>query len=43
MMGEGILSFDYKKFPGKSLLPIDIGPLANLGIPGGGARPDQVA
>ncbi len=42
MVGEGILSFDYKKFPGKSL-PIDIGPLANLGMPGGGSRPDQLA
>jgi len=42
MVGEGILTFDYKKFPGKSL-PINPGPLATLGIPGGGSRSDQIA
>ncbi len=42
MAGEGILKFDYKKFPGKQL-PIDVGLLANLGIQGGGSRPERLA
>jgi hypothetical protein len=42
MAGEGILRFDYKKFPGKKL-PVDVGLLANLGIQGGGSRTDRLA
>ncbi|MGB7208409.1 MAG: DUF2272 domain-containing protein [Pyrinomonadaceae bacterium] len=42
MAGEGILKFDYKKFPGKKLL-VDVGLLADLGIQGGSSRPEQLA
>ncbi len=42
MAGEGILRFDYKKFPGKQL-PVDVGLLANLGFQGGGSRNERLA
>jgi hypothetical protein len=42
MQGEGVLRFDYKKFPGvKSDMVPDL--LANLGLPGASASGDRIA
>ena len=42
MAGEGILRFDYTKFPGKQL-PMVPDLLARVGMPGGRARDDRLA
>jgi phosphatidylserine/phosphatidylglycerophosphate/cardiolipin synthase-like enzyme len=42
MAGEGVLRFDYTKFPGANL-PMVPDLLANVGIPGGRSRGDRIA
>jgi phosphatidylserine/phosphatidylglycerophosphate/cardiolipin synthase-like enzyme len=42
MQGEGVLRFDYTKFPGAQLPGVpDL--LASVGVPGGGSRGDRIA